>query len=143
MKGGTYGAEEVRQRAEISIHPPVKGGTFCACAAMSGLSDFNPPSREGRDLRRRGRRVHRQISIHPPVKGGTGPAGCTFPPKFISIHPPVKGGTSGQLGPGRGSEISIHPPVKGGTVVFMAKYDILLLISIHPPVKGGARQGGV
>ena len=110
------------------------------------LTDFNPRTREGCDLKWRhvspglGR-----ISIHAPVKGATGyrqtmtsslahfnprtREGCDpeakliiAPRYIISIHEPVKGATVCQDGPVfKYTEISIHEPVKGATAFKLAQ----------------------
>ena len=95
MKGATRVLYRIARRVDrISIHAPVKGATLYTDRGFGTYYNFNPRTREGCDLGKRGTQDgQRTISIHAPVKGATW---ALIRREFllISIHAPVKGATS-------------------------------------------------
>ena len=80
--------------ANISIHPPTRGGTEYAKYSITSTADFNPPAHTGRDpadiSRVSGLIIFQSTRPHGAGRGGGG-AGSGV--GFISIHPPTRGGT--------------------------------------------------
>ena len=79
---------------DISIHAPARGATTRHMSSLTIVSDFNPRSREGSDLKALIDGIAIPISIHAPARGATIRACLVFFLQCISIHAPARGATS-------------------------------------------------